>query len=44
MQHVVNHGTYHRGQVATMLRQLDAEPLSSDMIHYYRERARAVNA
>jgi uncharacterized damage-inducible protein DinB len=44
MQHVVNHGTYHRGQVATMLRQLDSEPLSSDMIHYYRERAQTVNA
>jgi uncharacterized damage-inducible protein DinB len=39
MQHMVNHGTYHRGQVATMLRQLNAKPLSSDLIHFYRERA-----
>jgi len=26
LQHLVNHGTYHRGQVATMLRQLGATP------------------
>ena len=44
MQHMVNHGTYHRGQVATMLRQLNAKPLSSDLIHFYRERAQAVGA
>jgi len=30
MQHVVNHSTYHRGQIAVMLRQLDAEPLATD--------------
>ena len=30
MQHVVNHSTYHRGQLALMLRQLDAEPLATD--------------
>jgi len=36
--HVVNHGTYHRGQVATMLRQLGAKPaVSTDMIVFYRE-------
>jgi uncharacterized damage-inducible protein DinB len=40
LQHVVNHATYHRGQVATMLRQLGAGPLkSTDMATYYRERA-----
>ena len=40
LQHVVNHATYHRGQVATMLRQLGAGPLkSTDMITFYRERA-----
>jgi uncharacterized damage-inducible protein DinB len=44
MQHMVNHGTYHRGQVATMLRQLNAKPLSSDLIHFYRERAQAAGA
>jgi uncharacterized damage-inducible protein DinB len=32
MQHAVNHSTYHRGQVATMLRQLGAEPQATDML------------
>jgi uncharacterized damage-inducible protein DinB len=37
-QHVVNHGSYHRGQVTTMLRQLGAKPPKGlDMIAYYRE-------
>ena len=44
MQHVVNHGTYHRGQVAGMLRQLGAAPKSTDLIAFYRERAAATNA
>lgn len=36
--HVVNHGTYHRGQVTTMLRQLGAAPAKSvDLIVYRRE-------
>jgi uncharacterized damage-inducible protein DinB len=40
LQHVVNHGTYHRGQVTTMLRQLGAAPpKSTDLIAFYRERA-----
>jgi uncharacterized damage-inducible protein DinB len=30
MQHLVNHSTYHRGQIALMLRQLDAEPQATD--------------
>jgi uncharacterized damage-inducible protein DinB len=30
MQHLTNHSTYHRGQVALMMRQLDAEPLATD--------------
>jgi uncharacterized damage-inducible protein DinB len=30
MQHLVNHSTYHRGQIAVMMRQLDAEPLATD--------------
>jgi uncharacterized damage-inducible protein DinB len=37
-QHVVNHGTYHRGQVAAMLRQVGAEPKSTDIIRWRRER------
>jgi uncharacterized damage-inducible protein DinB len=43
LQHVVNHGTYHRGQITTMLRQLDAAPPKSmDLIAFYRERNRRV--
>jgi uncharacterized damage-inducible protein DinB len=38
-QHVVNHATYHRGQVTTMLRQLGVEPAKAmDLIAFYRER------
>lgn len=41
LQHVVNHGTYHRGQITTMLRQMDvAPPASMDLIAFYRERNR----
>jgi uncharacterized damage-inducible protein DinB len=39
MQHLANHGTYHRGQVATLLRQLGYKPLLTDLMHYYRQRA-----
>jgi uncharacterized damage-inducible protein DinB len=40
LQHVINHATYHRGQVSTMLRQLGAKPSrSQDLIAFYRERA-----
>lgn len=41
MQHVVNHGTYHRGQVTTMLRQVGAEAVSLDMSFFFRERKSA---
>lgn len=44
MLHVVNHGTYHRGQVTTLLRQLGAEPLLTDLMHFYRERSLAKSA
>jgi len=38
LQHVVNHGSYHRGQITTKLRQLGAKPARSlDMIAFYRE-------
>jgi len=30
MQHLANHSTYHRGQVALMMRQLDSVPLPTD--------------
>lgn len=39
VQHLVNHGSYHRGQVTTMLRQLGAPPAKSmDLVQFYRER------
>ena len=39
VQHVVNHASYHRGQITTMLRQLAAQPPKSmDMIAYFRTR------
>jgi uncharacterized damage-inducible protein DinB len=34
LQHVVNHGSYHRGQVATLLRQLGAHPKPTDFLWY----------
>src|SRR5215467_2848364 len=30
MQHLANHSTYHRGQVAVMIRQLGATPVATD--------------
>jgi uncharacterized damage-inducible protein DinB len=40
VQHVVNHASYHRGQVTTMLRQLGAAPPQGmDLIGFYRTRA-----
>ena len=39
LQHVVNHASFHRGQVTTMLRQLGTRPpQSQDMIAFYRQR------
>lgn len=32
--HLVNHSTYHRGQVTTMLRQLGAQPAATDFLLY----------
>lgn len=39
LRHVVNHSTYHRGQVVTLLRQLGAEAVATDYVVYLRERA-----
>lgn len=44
LQHLANHGTYHRGQVATMIRQHGAKPILTDLMHFYRERATAASA
>ena len=37
LAHVVNHSTYHRGQITTMLRQLGAAATSTDLLLYYDE-------
>jgi len=37
MQHLANHSTYHRGQVALMMRQLAAEPLATDFAMFLME-------
>lgn len=39
LRHAVNHATYHRGQLTTMLRQLGAQPVSTDLVLYFRTRA-----
>ena len=33
--HLVNHVSYHRGQVVSLLRQLGHQPPSTDLIHYF---------
>jgi uncharacterized damage-inducible protein DinB len=43
LQHVANHSTYHRGQITTMLRQLGAKPVGTDLIGFYRERAQTAS-
>lgn len=35
MLHVVNHSSYHRGQITTLLRQLGQQPQSTDFLEYY---------
>ena len=35
LAHVVNHSTYHRGQVTTLLRQLGGKPVSTDLLRFY---------
>jgi len=37
VQHVVNHGTYHRGNITTMLRRLGHPGVSTDYIFYLYE-------
>jgi uncharacterized damage-inducible protein DinB len=36
MIHLVNHGTYHRGQVAVLMREKGFEPINTDYITYDR--------
>jgi uncharacterized damage-inducible protein DinB len=35
LRHVINHSSYHRGQVTTMLRQLGATAATTDLIYYF---------
>ena len=39
VQHVVNHATYHRGQVISLLRQMEYAVPETDLIVYFYERA-----
>jgi len=36
--HLVNHASYHRGQMISLLRQMGYQPPSTDLIRYFRER------
>ncbi|PYQ50925.1 MAG: damage-inducible protein DinB, partial [Acidobacteria bacterium] len=42
MQHLMNHSTYHRGQIVTMLRQLGAKGVSTDYLLYFDEQSAAI--
>jgi uncharacterized damage-inducible protein DinB len=44
LQHLANHGSYHRGQIVTLLRQSGAKAVSTDLIAFYREQAAAATA
>jgi uncharacterized damage-inducible protein DinB len=37
LQHVVDHSTYHRGQVITLMRQMGHTPPNTGMISFFRE-------
>ena len=36
LQHLVNHSSYHRGQLTLLMRQLGLQPVSTDLIEFYR--------
>lgn len=36
--HLVNHSSYHRGQVTSLLRQMGYQPPTTDLIYYVNER------
>lgn len=37
--HMVNHGTYHRGQIACLLKLLGVESIDTDMVIYWKLRS-----
>ena len=41
MQHMANHSTYHRGQVSLMMRQLQAQPATTDFALFLGEKLNA---
>jgi len=41
MQHLANHSTYHRGQIALMLRQLGVKPVATDFYIFLTQERRA---
>ena len=41
MQHLANHSSYHRGQVAGMMRQLGGKPVATDFHVFLREGRRS---
>lgn len=43
MQHVVNHGTYHRGNITAMLRQQGVPGVSLDYVFYLYEKKKGSN-
>jgi uncharacterized damage-inducible protein DinB len=41
LRHVVNHATYHRGQVAAKLKRLGIEPPMTDLVFWVMEQKQA---
>ena len=39
LQHAVDHSSYHRGQIVTMMRQVNVKPPSTGLIGYCREKS-----
>ena len=37
LQHIVDHSTFHRGQIVSMMRQQGVQPPSTGLIKFYRE-------
>ncbi len=37
LAHMVNHGSYHRGQIASLIKKSGGEPAGTDYIGYVRE-------
>jgi uncharacterized damage-inducible protein DinB len=38
-RHVIDHSSYHRGQIITLLRQLGVQPPNTGMIVFFRKRS-----